>query len=292
MGVYGDIQRHDGNNAGTFTILMNQDYVGLEAEVGYRIDDGIWQVGAMSYAGHMDGNSIWSYAPSEPFPAGSTVTYYFHGWDLWGGNIWDSNNGNDYRFEVAGGTPSTIAAGPLQEFDPGFDAGFAAAAIDGHQAYAAADGPDGNIVVGRRQLSEDTWGSWTDIPGTDAHHLLDITMAGADMLVFSGTSLDLYVHQSFDGWIDICVTDCPSRARQHDDQSNGYRLGCRRTCGCLDAGRVFGGVSDLVHAQWRPRTDLGCAGIGSFQLLLRQPAHPSYRRWPVCHVHRHGRTET
>ncbi|HPV47552.1 MAG TPA: hypothetical protein PLD40_08205, partial [Kiritimatiellia bacterium] len=34
MGVYGSYTTHNGSNPGVYTILMNQDYWGLHAEVG------------------------------------------------------------------------------------------------------------------------------------------------------------------------------------------------------------------------------------------------------------------
>lgn len=101
IGVYGAYQRHDGANPGAFTVLMNQDYWGLHAEVGVRVDSGAWTVHQMSYAGNDSGNSIWTFTPSSPYPPGSTITYYFHGYDDWGGNIWDNNGGNDYSFVAA-----------------------------------------------------------------------------------------------------------------------------------------------------------------------------------------------
>ncbi|MEM1183393.1 MAG: alpha-amylase family glycosyl hydrolase [Planctomycetota bacterium] len=96
IGVYGGYQRHDGANPGEFTILMNQDYWGLHAEVGMRVDGGSWATHAMSYAGNASGNSIWTYTPGSPVTPGSTVEYYFHGYDNWGGHIYDNNGGANY----------------------------------------------------------------------------------------------------------------------------------------------------------------------------------------------------
>ncbi len=115
MGVYGDVQRQAGGNPGTFTILMNQDYWGLHAAVGFQINGGAWTEVQMSYAGNSSGNSKWTYTPANGFPAGATVKFYFHGWDEWGGNIWDSNGGQNYSLTVPG---STIAAPVFWELDP------------------------------------------------------------------------------------------------------------------------------------------------------------------------------
>ena len=100
IGVYGSTVRHDdAYNPGAFTILMNQDYYGLKAEVGVQVNGGTWQTYAMSYAGRVDNNSKWTFTPSAAFPAGATVQYYFHGFDG-SGHIYDSRNGANYSFQV------------------------------------------------------------------------------------------------------------------------------------------------------------------------------------------------
>lgn len=102
MGVYGSYNRHDGNNPGTFTILMNNNYSGLKAEVGIKIGSGNWSVYQMTNAGTVSINSIWKYSPTVPFPVNTTVQYYFHGYDNSNGNIWDNNNGQNYSFTIPG----------------------------------------------------------------------------------------------------------------------------------------------------------------------------------------------
>ena len=47
MGVYGDYTTHNGSNPGVYTILMNQDYWGLHAEVGIGISNQ-WTTHAMT----------------------------------------------------------------------------------------------------------------------------------------------------------------------------------------------------------------------------------------------------
>jgi hypothetical protein len=103
MGVYGAHQRHDGGNPGTFTILMNQDYFGLHAEVGVQVNGGAWTTYGMTYAGNVNGNSKWTAALPQAFPAGATVKYYFHGFDNWGGHIYDSQNAQNYTLTIPGG---------------------------------------------------------------------------------------------------------------------------------------------------------------------------------------------
>lgn len=103
MGVYGSFQRHNGVYPGKFMILMNQDYWGLHAEVVVRVNGGSWTAYNMNYAGNISGNSIWEYSHGHAFPTNATVQYYFHGWDNWGGNIWDSNGGANYSFTAGPG---------------------------------------------------------------------------------------------------------------------------------------------------------------------------------------------
>ena len=100
MGVYESYETHSGSNPGTYTILMNQDYWGLHAEVGIGIG-GTWTTHAMTYSGSASGNSIWKYVPGVALATNTTVQYYFHGWDDWGGNIYANNYGWNYSF-VAG----------------------------------------------------------------------------------------------------------------------------------------------------------------------------------------------
>ena len=96
MGVYGTVPRHNGANPGQFTILMNEDYFGLEATVGIRVNGGAWEVAPMSYQTNLSGNSVWTYVPPEPFPFGAEVDYYFHGYEGTN-NIYDSANSTDYH---------------------------------------------------------------------------------------------------------------------------------------------------------------------------------------------------
>jgi hypothetical protein len=110
MGVYGSFVRHtDGSNPGTFTVLMNQDYFGLEAGVGIQVNGGTWTEYVMSYAGtNVDAgttNSVWTYTPGQAYPAGAVVAYYFHGYDGSSSNIYDSNDASNYFFQIALANP-------------------------------------------------------------------------------------------------------------------------------------------------------------------------------------------
>ena len=108
IGTYGAFERHSNANPGTFTILMNQDYVGLHAEVGVQVNGGTWTTYGMAYGGNADGNSKWTVTPAAAFPAGATVKFYFHGWDDWGGHIYDNNNTQDYAYVAPGSSTGSV----------------------------------------------------------------------------------------------------------------------------------------------------------------------------------------
>lgn len=102
IGVYGNYKRHDDrSNPGQFSVLMNQDYFGLQAEVGIQVNGGQWVLYPMTYAGNVQGNSYWTFTPSFQFPGGATVKYFFHGKDSWGGHIYDSRGGLNYEFTTS-----------------------------------------------------------------------------------------------------------------------------------------------------------------------------------------------
>jgi hypothetical protein len=96
MGVFGSAARHDGRNPGQFQIMMNEDYFGLQANMGVRVNGGDWQEVAMNYHSHADGNSVWTYTPGEPFPFGSEIEFYFHGFEG-DSHIYDSADSANYH---------------------------------------------------------------------------------------------------------------------------------------------------------------------------------------------------
>ncbi len=123
IGVYGNYKRHDDrSNPGQFSILMNQDYTGLKAEVGVQVNGGNWVAYPMNYAGNVQGNSYWTFTPSFQFPAGATVKYYFHGFDQNGGHLYDSRNNLNYEFTVSANPEvvvKRIADGKYKGFSQG-----------------------------------------------------------------------------------------------------------------------------------------------------------------------------
>lgn len=197
MGVYGDFGRHDGLNPGTFTVLMNQDYAGLHAEVGLQVDSGGWTTLPLSYVGNADGNSIWQSGPGAALPGGSTVTYYFHGWDDWGGNIWDSNDGANFSF-TASGSSSALTFGDPASVPAGMDSGQADIFAVGNDLYAVAAG-ESEFRAGHRDLSGSDWDAWQTLQSTSSVNSPTV-VANAQAVVALGTvGADLYVYRSTDG---------------------------------------------------------------------------------------------
>ncbi len=102
IGVFGAYVHHtDASNPGTYTVLMNQSYVGLHAEVGIQVNGGGWQTFSMTYAGNDGSNSVWTHTPKTAYTPGDAVSYYFHGYDDWGGHIYDNNGGSNYSFTAS-----------------------------------------------------------------------------------------------------------------------------------------------------------------------------------------------
>jgi hypothetical protein len=189
MGVYGAKARHAGVNPGIYTILMNQDYVGLQAEVGVQVNGGVWQTYPMVYAGRVDGNSQWTFAPSAPYPAGATVAFYFHGFDAWGGHLWDSDGGRNYRFtvEAAGGLTfgAPVNLGALST--PG--ALVRDAWVSSNRAYAISGD---QLNRGTVSVAGTTWGGWSGTPAG----IRAIAASGAQVVMAGSSGHQVLVHLS------------------------------------------------------------------------------------------------
>lgn len=151
IGVYGSFQRHMDGNPGTYTVLMNQDYYGLEAEVGIQVGAGSWSTYSMNYVGNVSGNSKWTFRPDAAYPTNTTITFYFRGFDSGSNNIYDNNGGANYTFTAGatgtiswvGNTSQWPADGSVEstnDFWVNVDVWPAGAATEGYAVYAPGGG--------------------------------------------------------------------------------------------------------------------------------------------------------
>lgn len=109
MGVYGGTLRHSGENPGAFTVMMNQDYYGLHAQVGIQVNGGAWSTHEMFYVGNKDGNSVYEFMPEQSIPEGAAVKYFFRGYEEYSTRqIFDNNNGLNHAFTAASLYPDQI----------------------------------------------------------------------------------------------------------------------------------------------------------------------------------------
>lgn len=89
IGVRHGFKRHTGRNPGVFSVMMNEDYYGLAAELYTCLRGGNWTRHPMWYAGHRDGYSVWLAVPATSFPAGENLAFYFRGFDVWNNELFD-----------------------------------------------------------------------------------------------------------------------------------------------------------------------------------------------------------
>ncbi|MBU0677291.1 MAG: hypothetical protein KJ626_04170 [Verrucomicrobia bacterium] len=209
MGVYGDFVRHDEGNPGTFQIMMNQSYFGLHAGVGIRVDDGEWSFQQMQFIGDVDGNSVWQYSPSEAFAAGSTVSYYFHGWDDWGGVIWDSNDGANYEVTISGGADTLSFETPIT-FDT-YHGSYRAEEVVVNDQWVFLAGSVGNVAFCQRFRANDLLPSLgsTLYQGAEAETVKDIAVAASENVVFVAYPVGDTVHIRSTTWNQGYFNDGP-----------------------------------------------------------------------------------
>ncbi len=156
MGVYGEFKRHDGNNPGTFTVLMNENYPDLQAEIGIQVNGGSLEVYRMGFVGVRDGNSEWQFRLPYPLPDGAAVSYYFHGFDRYSQQIWDSNNSANYSFvaQPAGGLQ--FGSGSAQTNVT------AAKCVVGDRVFLV---NQGSVCRGSIAGNQIVWSSWNKVAG-------------------------------------------------------------------------------------------------------------------------------
>lgn len=198
IGVYGMFERHSEANPGTFTILMNQGYVGLHADVGIQVNGGAWTTYDMPYTGLVEGNSKWQFTPAAAFPAGATVKYYFHGWDDWGGHIYDNNNSQDYSFSVPGGGGDGVSWATSAVIPANGPQGMDLAACNGTlyavwAERAAYENPE-TVMFAQRGSGDTAWSTpvqLASVPGGMTYPLVTASARGVEVLFGSNTTTRL-----------------------------------------------------------------------------------------------------
>lgn len=83
----------------TFTVWMNQDYYGLNCNLGISVNGGTsWNEYAMNYSTNNSGNSVWTLTINDMASTGN-YQCYFHGYDG-SNNIYLNDGGANYSFVV------------------------------------------------------------------------------------------------------------------------------------------------------------------------------------------------
>ena len=224
MGTFGVSPRHDGQNPGQFLIMMNEDYYGLEANVGIRVNGGDWAEYAMSYQTNASGNSVWTYVPAEPFPFGAEIEFYFHGFDGSGSHIYDSANSANYH------------GGPLFWSDPA-DTGLLSAYPGNTYGSAKACALGTDLVVGHANgvltLGRKSPGcEWETL----AYPLAD---AGIAEFALAGNGDELLV---------ACVTNSSGALGARASADRGETFGEPAALATAPAGGTLSGVSAAAGA--------------------------------------------
>jgi hypothetical protein len=246
MGVYGTEVRHtDGANPGTYTILMNQDYVGLKANVGIQVNGGSWVEFPMTYAGKKDNNSKWTFNPAAAYSSGATVKYYFRGYDGGGNNIWDSKNGQNYSF-TAMRLITNVTWGAVYDIPHG--AGVAGVDIAAFSGSVYAVWSEGTVNYGypsesytlkfSRKAAGGHWSSPVILSTNGSYPKIAVAASGVHVVYGEGRQIARYKRSANDGagWsapIDIVYNtynDLFSHARLRADADylyiiyNDYRV--------------------------------------------------------------------
>jgi hypothetical protein len=186
IGVYGSYQRQSGGNPGAFTILMNQDYYGLGANVGIQVNGGSWVEYPMTYSTDVSGNSAWTYTPSFVFPANATVNYYFHGFDSSGDNIYDNNGGGNYSFQAAAPIISSVAGNMDIQGDLISFGGLYNAPLSPGLIVTYGESGSGSILSFVTGQPTGTW-LWRNAPSSGTNPVTSMELDSSNRLSLTGT---------------------------------------------------------------------------------------------------------
>lgn len=93
----------------TFYVEMYDSYSGSHAEVviDFGSDGSDWTTYNMPYKSENEANSTWE--TTMQLPEG-THTFYYHGWDDWGANVYDNNGGSNYSITVDAPLPVELTS--------------------------------------------------------------------------------------------------------------------------------------------------------------------------------------
>ncbi|MDD3080129.1 MAG: hypothetical protein PHH37_13675 [Paludibacter sp.] len=104
MGNHFTGSQPEGSQTIYFYVEMYDSYSGCHAEVQIN-EGGTWVAYSLTQGDNNGNNSTWS----ANITVKSTATeYYFHGWDDWGADVWDSNSSNNYAISI---NPTTVSDG-------------------------------------------------------------------------------------------------------------------------------------------------------------------------------------
>lgn len=104
MGNHTKSSQPTGSQTIHFYVEMYDSYGGCHAEV--QIYEGsTWVAHSLTQGANNGNNSTWS---GDIVVKSNSTAYYFHGWDDWGANAYDSNGGSNYTISI---NPTTAAAG-------------------------------------------------------------------------------------------------------------------------------------------------------------------------------------
>lgn len=79
-----------------FYVEMYDSYSGCHAEVLIN-EGGVWKSYTLTQGANNVANSTWS---ADVVVKSNATLYYFHGWDDWGANVYDSNGGSNYSISI------------------------------------------------------------------------------------------------------------------------------------------------------------------------------------------------
>jgi hypothetical protein len=283
MGVYDYYQRHDGGNPGRFTILMNQSYVGLEANVGYRVNGGAWSEVPMTYVTDVDGNSVWSYQPSIPFPFGATVEFYFHGYDTDPTNqLYDSRDTLNYFAGPLAWLPKQAL--PMYSVYPNNSLPPTAFATDGEATYLAFAyaGINTNVTVAHQVPGRD-WVWSITLDQAEPYHEIDLAADASTLVVAYRTGTGLFARASMDrgtSWsaalplATLPANGTLSGLRAASGGDGRFAVAYGIATNCCGAQQIAVTVSTNAGASWStPATAISFNEPGAYATGLKLAGH-------------------